>query len=325
MGSFVKSPGYGPSMAHASRLPHPIPYQGSKRLLAEHILAVIEGRRFHVLHEPFAGSAAVTIAAAARNVAARFVVSDTLAPLVEIWQAIIERPADLARDYEAAWRAQFEEGSIEHFNRVRAEFNKRHDQAKLLYLLARCVKNVPRFNGDGAFNQSPDKRRHGMRPEKMRRELTGVSALLHGRAVADALPFEEALRTATSADLVYLDPPWQGTSTGRDRRYHEGLDRERLIAALHDLDRRGVPFLLSYDGRHGTKTYGDPLPDTLRATRLELEAGRSAQATLLGRTDRTIESLYVSTSLLEGRMLMEQLKLLPAAGWPRRQARGAAL
>lgn len=300
-------------MNHAARLPHPIPYQGSKRLLAARILGVVEPRRFRVLYEPFAGSAAITIAAAARNVGSRFVVSDTLTPLVEIWDAIIERPAQLADDYEAVWQAQFDNDSIEHFNRVRAEFNEQHDPAKLLYLLARCVKNAPRFNGDGAFNQSPDKRRHGMRPAKMRREIEGVSSLLRGRASAHALPFEEALADATSADLVYLDPPWQGTSTGRDKRYHEGLDRERLIAALDDLNRRGVPFLLSYDGQHGTKTYGEPLPETLNVARLELEAGRSAQATLLGRTDRTIESLYVSASLLDGHTLAQQLQLLPAA------------
>src|SRR5581483_4367912 len=104
--------------------------------------------------------------------------------------AIIDRPSDLADAYEAVWHAQFAGDSIAHFNQVRSEFNSQHDPAKLLYLLARCVKNAPRFNGDGAFNQSPDKRRHGMRPDKMRREIEGVSSLLRGRASAHVLPFE---------------------------------------------------------------------------------------------------------------------------------------
>jgi DNA adenine methylase len=300
-------------MYQANGLPHPIPYQGSKRLLADRILATVGSRRFVVLYEPFAGSGAITIAAAARDLASRFELSDTLAPLVEIWQAIIERPAELAAGYEKLWHDQFEGDTIDHFNSVRAAFNARHDPAELLYLLARCVKNAPRFNTDGAFNQSPDKRRHGMRPAKMRREITGVSALLQGRAAASARSFEKAIADATENDLVYLDPPWHGTTIGRDKRYHQGLQRDRLVAALEQLTDRGVPFLLSYDGRHGEKTYGEPLPEDLRARRLELPAGRSAQATLLGRTDRTVESLYISEVLLGDDATTEQLDLLRAA------------
>ncbi len=39
-------------------LPHPIPYQGSKRKLAPRILATVANRHIDRLFEPFAGSAA---------------------------------------------------------------------------------------------------------------------------------------------------------------------------------------------------------------------------------------------------------------------------
>lgn len=168
------------------------------------------------------------------------------------------------------------------------------DPARLLYLLARCVKNSPRWNREGLFNQSQDKRRLGMRPEKMTHQLAGAHALLRGKTETVAGDFAQIIEDAGPRDLVYLDPPWEGTSTGRDTRYHSGLARERLIAALESLNQRGVPWLLSYDGQCGTKTYGTALPVDLRATRLELNAGRSSQATLNGRSDVTIESLYVS-------------------------------
>jgi len=58
-----------------------------------------------------------------------------------------------------------------------------------------------------------------------------------------------------------------------------------------------IPFLLSYDGRCGTRSYGEPLPAGLRLTHLELEAGRSSQATLAGRAEHTVESLYMSPAL----------------------------
>lgn len=281
-----------------ARLPHPIPYQGSKRRLAGRILETLGGARFERLFEPFAGSAAITIAARARGIAAAHVVGDSLAPLAALWQRILDEPQAIAAAYESLWLDQLREGRG-HFLRVRAEFNGDGDAAKLLYLLARCVKSAPRFNAAGGFNQSADQRRRGARPDRMRREIEGASALLGGVTTTTAGDFEETLAAATPDDLAYLDPPWHGTSAGADKRYHQPLTRARLIAALEKLNRRAVPWLLSYDGRHGDRDYGPPLPQSLSALRLDLPAGRSSQATLNGRTTLTIESLYVSAQLAD--------------------------
>jgi DNA adenine methylase len=278
------------------RLPHPIPYQGSKRVLAPRILAVTAGRSFDRLVEPFAGSAAVAIAARHAGVAARCVIADSLGPLAALWQRILDEPAAIADAYEELWNAQIGDPEA-HFVRVRTAYNDDGDPAKLLYLLARCVKNAPRFNATGRFNQSADHRRRGTAPARMRRELARASALLRRGTHVACADFETTLADATPTDLVYLDPPWEGTSFGPDRRYHAPVERERLIGALERLTERDVPWLLSYDGRHGDKRYGPPLPADLHATRLELDAGRSAQATLHGRAVRTIESLYVSRPL----------------------------
>lgn len=276
-------------------VPHVIPYQGSKRVLAARILATVEGRSFERMFEPFAGSAAITLAAASRKIASSHVLADTLQPLIEIWQAVITAPDALADAYAALWNEQHAEP--DHFTRVRGEFNAAPDPARLLYLLARCVKNAPRFNAAGEFNQSADKRRTGTRPETMRQSILDAAALLEGRATAHHGDATDTLATATPTDLVYLDPPWEGTTVGTDKRYHQGLQRERLIILLEELNRRGVPYLLSYDGSLGTKTYGDPLPDHLELARVDLDAGRSSQATLAGRADRTIEALYLSPAL----------------------------
>jgi DNA adenine methylase len=47
----------------------------------------------------------------------------------------------------------------------------------------------------------------------------------------------------------------------------------------------------------GDKTFGKVLPSNLELKRIEIEVGRSSQATLLGREETTIESLYLSPSL----------------------------
>jgi DNA adenine methylase len=276
--------------------PHPIPYQGSKRKLAGRILLAARSRRFETLYEPFAGSAAFTLATSSMGRADRFVLGDSLDPLIAIWDKVVAEPAQLTHQYEEIWRAQLTEGGREHFNRVRSEFNAEPDAARLLYLLVRCVKNAPRFSRVG-FSQSADHRRKGMNPQKMGRQIAGAHVLLTGRTTTFAGDAEECLRNAGPRDLVYMDPPWQGTTEGPDKRYHQGFERARLEALLDDLNRRDVPWLLSYDGRSGERTYGEPLPDHLWGDRHDLHAGRSSQSTLAGRAEETVESLYVSAGL----------------------------
>src|SRR5713101_7286998 len=86
--------------------PHPIPYQGSKRNLAPEILAIVSNRKFRRLYEPFAGSAAITIAAANRKLASEYVMSDILRPLMDIWNQILSSPYTLANEYERIWCEQ---------------------------------------------------------------------------------------------------------------------------------------------------------------------------------------------------------------------------
>ncbi len=259
-------------------------------------MSAVRGRRVGTLYEPFAGSAALTIAASSRGIARRYVIGDSLVPLVSIWDQILGDPVGFARRYEGFWKGQLSEGSREHFNRIRAEFNAEPEAARLLYLLARCVKNAPRFSRFG-FSQSADHRRKGMHPRKMAGELLGAHDLLKGRTTTFAGNAEACAREAGPDDLVYMDPPWQGTTEGADKRYHQGFQRARLEALLADLNEREVPWILSYDGRSGERTYGTPLPSALWGARLDLHAGRSSQATLTGRVEETVESLYISARL----------------------------
>lgn len=282
-------------MEHAPLSIQPIPYQGSKRALAPRICSLFP-ERIATLYEPFAGSAAVTLFAATHELADSFVIGDTYAPLVDLWELIVNNPAELSDRYAATWHEQFDVGTT-HFNEVRAEYNETKNPVLLLYLVARCVKNAVRFNRHGHFTQSADKRRTGMKPDRVKRTAHAVSRLLNGRVRLFHGDFRDCAAPASIGDLVYLDPPYQGTTYGTDKRYAAGLERERIIDALHDFDARAVPYVLSYDGQMGEKTYGDPLPDTIDADHLAIHAGRSSQATISGRTDETIESLYVSRAL----------------------------
>ena len=103
---------------------------------------------------------------------------------------------------------------------------------------------------------------------------------------------------AKPQDVIYMDPPYQGVCRERDNRYSSSLAYEHFVEALHDMNERELSYIVSYDGRTGDKTYGEPLPDELGLELIELRAGRSSQATLLGRDDITFESLYMSGPLM---------------------------
>lgn len=272
--------------------PHPIPYQGSKRRLARAILSYVPADSYRRLVEPFAGSAAVTLAAASQRKFSSYVIGDSLKPLIELWDGILNSPEEIARRYDTLWQ-QERTRPIEAFYEIRSQFNVDRDPAKLLYLLARCVKNAVRFNPRGEFNQSPDKRRKGTHPDTMRVEILAAQQVLKPRCRAIHCDFMTLFQNATKGDFFYLDPPYQGTSDGRDQRYIAGVSRGQLVEGLELLNRKQIPFILSYDGSCGQRTYGTPLPDHL-GKRIMLDVGRSSQATLNGRRDITVESLYVS-------------------------------
>ncbi len=280
------------------RMPQPIPYQGSKRNIAAQILSILPGD-IDTLVEPFAGSAAVSIRAAYTGLAHSFHLNDLNRPLMDLLNLIINEPDRIASDYERLWHQQLGR-EREFYDEARAQFNATNRPDLLLYLLARCVKASVRYNAAGEFNQSPDNRRKGRRPHSMRGDIHAVSRLLKGRTRITSSDFTSTIdHLKPATDLLYMDPPYQGTSGGRDARYCSGVDLAALTGFLAELNAQGAMFVLSYDGRKGSKTYGRTLPEELNLVHVFIEAGRSTQSTLLGQQDVTYESLYLSSALIE--------------------------
>jgi DNA adenine methylase len=216
---------------------------------------------------------------------------------MKLWKMIVNQPDELAEEYKSLWLAQVGR-EREYYDWVRDQFNGTNEPQYFLYLLARCVKAAVRYNGDGKFNNSPDNRRLGMRPGTMAQNIRDASTLLRGRVRLTCKDYREILAEATTEDVVYMDPPYQGVCETRDHRYCAGVKYDSFVESLTELNRRGVAFIVSYDGRTGEKVHGQPLPGELDLVRFDVEVGPSTQATLLGRRDTTFESLYISSGLL---------------------------
>lgn len=278
------------------KLPHPIPYQGSKRNLADQILRFYPDE-FERLIEPFAGSAAITIASAYYFKANHFVLNDINEPLTRLWDVIIHNPKSIIKSYHDIWYGQHG-NEEEYYYQIREKFNETRKPQFLLFLLAKCVKAAVRYNSQGGFNQSPDKRRLGRNPIMMRDDIMRVSQLLKGKTEIYSTDYSTIFDLATKDDLIYLDPPYQGTGLNGGFNYSGNIKYDDFVVSLFELNNRAIPYILSFDGRTGAKTFGNPLPEKLNLTKIEINAGRSSQATLLNRKEITFEAVYLSEALV---------------------------
>ena len=282
------------------KVPHIVQYQGSKRKLAPQILEYMP-KKFNRLIEPFSGMAAITIATATEEKANSYIVNDINTSLISLLKEAIENPMRLYNNYKDVWEGQlaFGDNHTQHFYDIREKFNNGNQTPEnFLYLLARCVKGSVRYGSNGNFNQSPDKRRHGTKPETLKRNVCAVSELLKGKVEFYSLDYREILKMAEPGDLIYMDPPYQGVSNTRDSRYYAGVDYGEFANAIESLNERGIDYLISYDGVCGHRAYGEDLPAHLGCEKILLNAGLSSQATLLGKKSTTFEALYISRSLI---------------------------
>lgn len=279
------------------KIPHPIQYQGSKRILAPIILEYFPSN-IGTLIEPFAGTAAISVAAAQRNYANKYLINDLNAPLIELLKSIVNKPEETSDYYEKIWSEQHD-NSIKHYNFIREKFNKSKDPNLFLYLLSRCAKGSVRYNKNGYLNQSPDKRRKGTIPQTMRKNIFGVSILLKEKAIFSSLDYRLVLQDIAPIDLIYMDPPYQGVCGDKDSRYYCGINFDEFTETLDDLNKRNISYIISYDGKTGDRKHGKQLSEHLGLVHIEINAGRSTQATLLGKNEITYESLYLSPAAIK--------------------------
>lgn len=276
----------------------PFQYQGSKRVLASRILEHVPNGHFNEVLEPFAGSAAVSLAAVAKGLVSRVWLNDINAPLMDLWHAILTDTESLISEYTELWERQLSDPA-QYFLRVRNEFNQSRRPPELLYLLARSVKGAVRYNAAGEFNQSADHRRLGTKPNTTAARLRRISELIANRYTLTSLDCAELIEHYREGQIWYLDPPYEGTSEGPNGRYYQSMPRAKVIEFLQALRDEQIPFLLSYDGFTGQRQYGLPLPDDLDLRHCYIDAGVSTSSSLQRRREMTTESLYISPELTD--------------------------
>lgn len=261
-----------------------IKWSGSKRSQSSKIKAYLP-ESFDTYFEPFIGGGSMLYAVSPQ----KSVCGDICRPLIDLWTEIRDNPEELAKNYERRWLRLQEEGYTAYYA-IRDDFNREKSPFDLLFLSRTCVNGLIRFNEKGEFNNSLHYSRPGIKPESLGKIIADWSLHVQGTKFL-AVDYTITTASATAGDIVYLDPPYFHTKG----RYFGTIDFDRFLEYLEDLNRRGIKYLLSFDGKRGKEDYTVDLPKELYKRHIFLPSGNSTFKKVIEKeTEKVLESLYLN-------------------------------
>jgi DNA adenine methylase len=127
---------------------------------------------------------------------------------------------------------------------------------RFIYLNRFCFNGLYRTNLKGEFNVPYGGEKSGSLPSLD--SLLKVSSALSGADIRNE-DFRDVLSLARKGDFVYLDPPYAVENKRIFTQYGPDVfgssDLEDLRTMLEQLDREGIPFMLSYAYSKHTKEF----------------------------------------------------------------------
>lgn len=211
--------------------------------------AVANGARVKKLKrliEPFAGSAAFSLALADRF--DEIWLNDVNADVINVYATLRRSPAEYVRATRELFRD--ETNNPDTYYELRDEFNRTASSQRravlFLYLNRHGYNGLCRYNNVGRFNVPFGRYKKPYFPEA---ELRAAARVLV-RAKLTTLDFEKVLRQAGPGDLVYCDPPYVPLSrTASFTDYASGgfgpEEQVRLARAAEEAARRGALVAIS--------------------------------------------------------------------------------
>jgi len=267
----------------AVNIPSLIKWTGSKRSQANSIFANFPA--YNNYYEPFLGGGALLFLVTKPGAVA----SDLYSPLINLWRIVQEKPDYLVENYRTQWRA-LQKNLPEYYYQVRKHFNDNPNPLDLNFLMRTCVNGIVRFNRNGKFNNSFHLSRRGMKPDRFEKIVRQWNQRIQGVKFL-CQDYTKTIGLSKKGDFVYFDPPYAGNR----QRYTANLDINHFFEVLDDLNRRGVKWALSFDGKRGVDDLSYPVPQKLFKRHLLLKSGHSTSGKVLNRSLQQVhESLYLN-------------------------------
>jgi DNA adenine methylase len=194
-------------------------------------------------YEPFLGAGAVFFAYAPQ----RAVISDLNPDLVRTFMAVRDKPEEVATRLSSLLARDSEES----YYRIRQQFNKSGSAwlqaARFIYLNQTSFNGIYRVNRQGEYNVPYGFKDTPNIPKKD--HLDAASRLLRNATITLA-DYRTAVASASSGDVVYLDPPYpplNGTSyfTHYTKERFATEDQTEVARTAEELRKRGCTVVVT--------------------------------------------------------------------------------
>ena len=160
-----------------------IKWSGSKRSQCENIIKYFP-KEIDTYYEPFCGGASVCRAlmeSKDHNVN-KFVCSDLNRDLINLWNAVKNRPKEVADYYKILWTEmnKNDDKAIKraYFENVRERYNKEWNPLDFMFIMRTTTNGMPRYNSKGEFNNSFHITRNGINPDTLEKIIFEWSDLI---------------------------------------------------------------------------------------------------------------------------------------------------
>jgi DNA adenine methylase len=186
--------------------------------------------------EPFLGGGAMAMHLGFPDM----VLNDIIPDLIKAYTALRDTPTELATLVYQLGQWGTKES---HYYAVRdtEPDTDMEAAARLIYLNAHSFNGLWRTNRSGKMN-TPYGQKEGRITDSLIERLGSASEALAGADLRNQ-DFEPVLKLAKEGDLVYLDPPYDGTFGDYSAGGFSGVSQERLAWSLYDAHRKGVAFI----------------------------------------------------------------------------------
>lgn len=269
-----------------------IKWSGSKRSQAENILTYFP-KEIDTYYEPFCGGASVLRRLLSSDIKVNhYICSDLNGGLIDLWNEIINHPEQVSSYYKKLWEGlnvdDDKQRKKEYFTDVRERYNREHNPLDFMFIMRTTTNGMPRYNRDGAFNNSFHVTRDGINPNSLEKIIFEWSKLLKDNKVEFiACSYDEI--KPKSNDFMYLDPPYANTKG----MYYGTIDYIKLWDWLR---KSPCKYALSFDGISGKEDNTWNVPTDIYSRHEYLLSGNSSFKRTIGKSNDSIvyESLYIS-------------------------------
>ena len=250
-----------------------IKWSGSKRSQCENIIKYFP-KEIDTYYEPFCGGASVcrALMESKDHKVNKFVCSDLNRDLINLWNAVKNRPKEVADYYKILWTEMNKNDDKgikrDYFENVRERYNKERNPLDFMFIMRTTTNGMPRYNSKGEFNNSFHITRNGINPDTLEKIIFEWSDLLNKNNVEFRHCSYIEIEPQEN-DFIYMDPPYANTKG----MYFDKFDNQEFFVWMKTIP---CGYAFSYDGTSGNENHTYDVPTDLYNEHVYIKSGNSS-------------------------------------------------